>query len=159
MTLRPDPASVSPSPHAATLEYAEWWRRAVAWLLDAIPAAVFYSVLWTVDVDRLTGTTSIVWTAVQALLSLYGLANLILLQGITGSSIGQRAVGVVILDIDDRHPIGIIRNFLRGCMHLFDTITLGVGWLWPLWDRRHQTFADKIMHTIVVRRTREASAR
>ena len=25
-----------------------------------------------------------------------------------------------------------------------------LGWLWPLWDRRNQTFADKIMNTVVI---------
>jgi len=25
-----------------------------------------------------------------------------------------------------------------------------LGWFWPIWDRKRQTFADKIMRTVVV---------
>jgi len=34
---------------------------------------------------------------------------------------------------------------------LFDSAPCYLGWLFPIWDRpKRQTFADKIMHTIVV---------
>jgi hypothetical protein len=33
-------------------------------------------------------------------------------------------------------------------------MTLGVGFLWPLWDRKRQTFADKLMSTVSVSGTR-----
>jgi Mce-associated membrane protein len=36
---------------------------------------------------------------------------------------------------------------LRDVAHLLDTIALFVGWLWPLWDSRHRTFADLLLRT------------
>ncbi len=35
-------------------------------------------------------------------------------------------------------------------MHVVDGLFY-VGYLWPLWDAERQTFADKIIQTVVVR--------
>ena len=35
----------------------------------------------------------------------------------------------------------------------FDSIPGYLGYLWPIWDSRKQTFADKIMSTFVVQAT------
>lgn len=45
--------------------------------------------------------------------------------------------------------------FIRGIVHVIDAIPCYVGYLWPLWDQRRQTFTDKVMKTVVV----EQSAR
>ena len=47
-------------------------------------------------------------------------------------------------------PIGALNAFLRDLVHILDWLTV-VGYLWPLWDDKKQTFADKIMNTVVVR--------
>ena len=41
---------------------------------------------------------------------------------------------------------------MRCLAHFVDSIACYVGWLWPLWDAKKQTFADKIMGTVVVKR-------
>jgi RDD family len=35
--------------------------------------------------------------------------------------------------------------FVRDICHALDTLTFYIGWLFPLWDPKRQTFADKIM--------------
>jgi hypothetical protein len=30
-------------------------------------------------------------------------------------------------------------------------LKFGIGYLWPLWDGKRQTFADKIVGTVVIR--------
>jgi hypothetical protein len=40
--------------------------------------------------------------------------------------------------------------FVRQICHILDALPCYLGFLWPLWDRKCQTFADKIMHTLVV---------
>jgi len=40
--------------------------------------------------------------------------------------------------------------FVRDICHVLDTLACFIGWLFPLWDARRQTLADKIMHTVVV---------
>ena len=38
---------------------------------------------------------------------------------------------------------------LRELAHLLDTLSVFVGWLWPLWDSRRRTFADLLLGTEV----------
>ena len=42
--------------------------------------------------------------------------------------------------------LGVGRYFV----HILDAIPCYVGFLWPLWDSKRQTFADKILKTVVV---------
>ena len=46
-------------------------------------------------------------------------------------------------------PVGRGTVFLREIAHVADA-PLYLGYLWPLWDTQRQTFADKIMTTVVV---------
>jgi uncharacterized RDD family membrane protein YckC len=46
-------------------------------------------------------------------------------------------------------PIGPSNAFVRDLVHILDGMAY-VGYLWPLWDDKRQTFADKIVRTIVV---------
>ncbi|MDQ1647203.1 MAG: hypothetical protein QOJ50_3387, partial [Cryptosporangiaceae bacterium] len=48
-------------------------------------------------------------------------------------------------------PIGIGRTIRRDFAHIVDCFPWGIGVLWPLWDAKRQTFADKIMNTVVVK--------
>ena len=43
------------------------------------------------------------------------------------------------------------RCFGRDLLHILDLLPLWLGFLWPLWDARRQTFADKIMKTVVLK--------
>jgi len=39
---------------------------------------------------------------------------------------------------------------LRRLAHILDSASCYIGYLWPLWDDKSQTFADKVCTTIVV---------
>ena len=39
---------------------------------------------------------------------------------------------------------------MRLLAHYIDSLICYLGWLWPLWDSRNQTIADKIMGTVVI---------
>ena len=41
-------------------------------------------------------------------------------------------------------------TFVRGLAHFLDSLPCYIGYLWPLWDTKRQTFADKIMNSVVV---------
>ena len=41
-------------------------------------------------------------------------------------------------------------NFVRIIAHFLDSLACYIGWLWPLWDDKRQTFADKVCGSIVV---------
>jgi uncharacterized RDD family membrane protein YckC len=80
----------------------------------------------------------------------YGVWNFGLRQGRTGSSIGKSVLGLRVVDVDSVEPIGFWRSVIRQFAHAVDVLSLGVGYLWPLWDPKGQTFADKLMSTICV---------
>jgi hypothetical protein len=54
-----------------------------------------------------------------------------------------------LIGAESNAPIGPGNACIRDLVHLLDALTV-VGYLWPLWDNGRQTFADKIMRTIVV---------
>jgi hypothetical protein len=47
-------------------------------------------------------------------------------------------------------PIGFGRSVVRQLAHVVDAIIVGIGYLFPLWDAKRQTLADKIMTTVVL---------
>jgi uncharacterized RDD family membrane protein YckC len=70
-------------------------------------------------------------------------------QGRSGSSVGKSLLRIRVLDATTLQPVGFWRSVIRLLTHLVDVVPLGVGFLWPLWDRRRQTFADKLSTTVV----------
>ena len=68
-----------------------------------------------------------------------------------GQSIGKGIVGLrLIKESDGRTPaIGLCLG--RSLLHIVDAIPCYVGYLWPIWDQKRQTFADKIVATVVLK--------
>ena len=91
------------------------------------------------------------WCFVACWLAVVGYAgwNFGLRQGRFGSSVGKSLLKIRVLDATTLQPIGFWRSMIRYLTHLVDVVSLGVGFLWPLWDRRRQTFADKLSSTVV----------
>lgn len=70
-------------------------------------------------------------------------------QGRTGQSVGKTALRIRLVSEATGEPIGAGMAFVRDFDHLLDAIAY-VGYLWPLWDPRKRTFADKMCNTLVV---------
>jgi len=51
----------------------------------------------------------------------------------------------------DGQVVGAGTSVGRGFLHIIDGLPLYLGYLWPLWDAKKQTFADKIVQTVVVK--------
>ena len=79
----------------------------------------------------------------------WNIYNRCLVAGKTGQSLGKRVTKIKLIGEQTEAPIGPTNAFLRDLVHILDAIAY-VGYLWPLWDDKRQTFADKIMNTIVV---------
>lgn len=80
--------------------------------------------------------------------------NRVYRQGTTGRSVGKSVLKIRLVGQETGQPIGKGSAFLRELAHIADA-PLYLGYLWPIWDEKRQTFSDKIMDTVVVR---EASA-
>jgi YD repeat-containing protein len=123
------------------LTYATWGQRASAALIDGavfVPAAVALA---------LSPAIGLVLMLTAAVLSLW---QMCVVQGRTGQTIGKRRVGIVLVEESTSAPIGTRRAAYRLLGHVIDAGLLGVGYLWPLWDTKHQTFADQLSNTVVV---------
>ncbi len=122
------------------LALATWRQRAVASVIDAgafMPslAALAFS----------TGIALVLLVAAMA----FTVWQTCFFQGRTGQTLGKRRVGIFLVDEVTRRPIGARRSLWRQLAHGIDGALLGLGYLWPLWNPRRQTFADQLAGTIV----------
>ena len=76
--------------------------------------------------------------------------NRVFRMGRTGQSIGKKAMGIKLVEERTGQPMGPGMCFVRELAHFLDGIAY-IGYLWPLWDAKRQTFADMVMSTVVVR--------
>jgi uncharacterized RDD family membrane protein YckC len=147
-------------------ELATWLPRVGATLLDFLILAPFWIIAIIVissttkvgTYDPTTGVTtgggvSGAGLGIAAVLylgafafSLYQLYR----QGTTGQTIGKKVVGIrVIREVDGQYT-GFGMAFVRGLAHFLDAVACYIGYLWPLWDAKRQTFADKVCGTVVI---------
>ena len=71
-------------------------------------------------------------------------------QGTTGSSVGKAVMKFEVVSEAGGQPIGFGLSLLRQLAHFLDSIICNLGYLFPLWDAKRQTFADKIMSTVCI---------
>lgn len=137
-------------------QLSSWFRRVLANIIDSIPAIILSGIgeYFGPPMDPTTGEYgdggSIPIMAAFMLAALaFQLWNRWLRAGKTGQSIGKSAMGMKLVNENTGQPIGALNAFLRDIVHFLDNICL-IGYLWPLWDAKRQTFADKIMKTVVI---------
>ncbi|MGV9408940.1 RDD family protein [Nocardia sp. NPDC003693] len=157
--------------------YAGWAARVGAALLDgamiSIPAAVLVSLALTVGVESRScglqqqldgsfqpidcggGGLSGVGVALLSLTLLLVIGAgffLVYREGVTGQTPGKKALGIRLVRESTAQPLGFGAALGRRLCHVVDSAVCYLGYLWPLWDGKKQTFADKIIGSVVVRR-------
>jgi uncharacterized RDD family membrane protein YckC len=124
-------------------DYANWLQRVGAYLIDVIPVVILDVI------GRATGST-----AIYFLFILVGVGvtayNRWFQAGRTGQSWGKRVLGITLLSETTGQPIGAGMAFVRDICHVVDGIICFIGYLFPLWDAKRQTLADKIVRTVVL---------
>jgi uncharacterized RDD family membrane protein YckC len=146
--------------------YANWLYRVGSYIVDGlingIPATIGSVVLNAGTTTTVTesgvvestgpsaGTTIVAVVLYAASIALF-VWNTCLRQGRTGQSIGKGVVGTRLVSDTTGQPIGGGMAFVRYLCHILDALPCYLGFLWPLWDRQRQTFADKVVGTYVVK--------
>jgi uncharacterized RDD family membrane protein YckC len=149
--------------------YTPWLTRVVAWLIDSIPIFIIEGIglalfLGTQETACVTDTSEYnlgefcaTRTSTLGLLSIvlagilvfiYAIWNYGYRQGTTGSSIGKSIVKFKVVSEKTGQPIGFGLSIVRQLAHIIDGAICYIGFLFPLWDAKRQTIADKIMTTI-----------
>lgn len=154
-----------------TDSYSSWITRVLAFLIDYLPYAVVHGIgygimLATQQTACITDVTqysvnqvcatepSMMGQLVQWVAILVGLAywvwNRGYRQGTTGSSLGKTVMKIKLVSEKTGQPIGFGLAIVRDIAHIVDAIICFIGFLFPLWDAKRQTLADKIMTTVVL---------
>jgi len=146
---QPAPFGQQGNPFGPSRNYASWGQRALGWLVDMGPIILLYLILIPF---AFSGGDGFSMLSVIGGLAWIGwcVYNRWILQGNTGQSMGKRIAKIKLVREDTGQPIGPGMAFVRDLAHFVDNVICYVGWLWPLWDDKKQTLADKIMGTIVV---------
>jgi uncharacterized RDD family membrane protein YckC len=129
---------------------AAWPNRVGGALIDGLIIAVPYGIAGALGSGNNSALSIL---ALLFYLAGIGLAiwNVFIRQGSTGQTIGKQVLGLKLIGADTGQPIGAGKAFLRQLTHILDSLACYVGYLWPLWDEKRQTFADKINNTYVVK--------
>lgn len=151
--------------------YTPWLTRVLAWVLDIIPVLIIEGIAWGI----LMGTQETVcitdsseyalgefcasgastlgqMTVLLATVVIFAYAiwNFGYRQGTTGSSIGKSIMKFKVVSERTWQPIGFGLSIVRQLAHIIDGAICYIGFLFPLWDAKRQTIADKIMTTVCV---------
>jgi uncharacterized RDD family membrane protein YckC len=151
---------------------ARWWQRVGSMLLDvlivAVPLAIVNAILNSAfgterTVKLLNGTYAIQRTIqgpahvviLIATTAITGLYFSVLNGKYNGQTIGNRAPGIAVRDATTGEVIGfkrgLLRWFIRFVLYLALVLPGLLNDLFPLWDSRNQTIADKAARSVVVR--------
>ena len=149
--------------------YTPWVTRAVAWLIDYLPYLVLVGIGYGIEMATqetacvtdsseynlgefcATGNSTLGLVAFNLCLLIglgYLLWNYGYRQGTTGSSIGKSIMKFKVVSEKTGQPIGFGLSIVRQLAHVVDAIICYIGYLFPLWDAKRQTLADKIMTTV-----------
>ena len=63
-------------------------------------------------------------------------------------------MGLETVDATTGEYIGGGKAIGRGLLAFLNSLPFMLGWLWPLWDPKKQTFTDKIFGSVVVETNR-----
>jgi uncharacterized RDD family membrane protein YckC len=130
--------------------YATWGDRVLARLIDTL---VVLPGIILVVIGAAAGGGGGAALAILGYLVVIGLGiwNEIVRQGRTGQTIGKQQMNIKLIREADGQVLGAGFCFVRGIAHVLDGIPCYIGYLWPLWDAKKQTFADKVCGTIEIK--------
>jgi uncharacterized RDD family membrane protein YckC len=164
LSFPPQPGYLTSPPRP---DYASWSKRVRARLLDQIPTylgLLICFISYLILIVRLARSDgSVLHLQGPAVAMIIGGSLLVaglgwtaynrwLLGGRTGQSLGKRVTKIRLIGDETQAPIGARNALVRDLVHILDALTL-VGYLWPLWDDKKQSFADQLMKTTVINDT------
>lgn len=147
------PGGMPPMPGTGMPPLAHWGLRVGATLLDGLIIAGPMYALGFIDL-AMSDDSGASGPGVFFLIGwLYALGMGIFQlykEGTTGQSIGKKVVGISVRREADGNVLGFGMAFVRKLAHFLDGVACYIGYLWPLWDAKKQTFADKVCSTVVI---------
>jgi uncharacterized RDD family membrane protein YckC len=151
----PQMGGYQPMAVASPGSYGGFWIRLVAYIIDAIilgiiggilsvPLGVNYS-----DLNSLSSGAARTSNGIDLVLSF---VYFTLLWSYMGGSIGQRILGMHVVDATTGQQISFGKAALRWLGLILSFAVCAIGVIWVAFDGRKQGWMDKIAGTVVVRR-------
>jgi len=154
--MQTPPPAMPPSPMGFTTQvrYGGFWIRVAAYIIDAIILGIIYAIIATAlgvnfsdpnvaQNGRYQGASAL--NLVIAFIYFAGLWT------VMGGSLGQRILGMRIVDANSGAPIGFGKAALRALGLYISFLVCFIGVIWVAFDARKQGWMDKIGGTVVVR--------
>jgi uncharacterized RDD family membrane protein YckC len=150
----PAPAAGGPPPEAL----AGFWRRLVAAFLDWILVGIVASAIGALFGVDTTSPAPVQGDGFEFRFDWAGPYILVDLAYFTyfhatsaGQSIGNKILGIRVLDADTGRALPYARAFVRALMSNLSALPCFLGFFWMLWNRRKQTWHDMVANSLVVR--------
>ncbi|MHB1009593.1 MAG: RDD family protein [Propionibacteriaceae bacterium] len=133
-------------------ELASFGNRALGWLIDWVAPGFVAGILSSI-VAGILNTSALGW--LFSLLALaFTLWNSGYVAGTTGYSLGRRVAKNKLVSEATGQPIGVGPGLGRAAIDIVAmwlcVLPGVVNWLFPLWDSKKQTLADKVVKSVVV---------
>lgn len=140
------------------IAYAGFWRRAWAWVLDALLLFPLLVLLLHLAYGRdywrwlAEGAEGGIYGALDLIISyLLPLAYVLIGWCLFKGTPGKRVLGCLVVDARTGEALSLARALLRLFGYLLSYLPLGLGFFWIAWDKRKQGFHDKIARSAVLR--------
>ncbi|WP_280272087.1 RDD family protein [Nocardia wallacei] len=120
------------------------------WLTPEIMGRPGGTLGYAASIERSRTVTRWLVASMLLIVGLLSLVNTVVVQGLTGRSLGKFVTKQRLVDPRTARPIGVGRAFLRQLAHTLDALPCYLGFFWPLVDEQRRTFADMLTKTVVV---------
>jgi uncharacterized RDD family membrane protein YckC len=134
---------------------AEWWRRLLAYIIDAIVLGVIYFILKSLINPKGIGGLYLLLALLCVITFIYYGAQ----HARWGQTLGKRALGTMVVTADTRSKITGGTAAVRAAVYAIPPIVYFIGSLfvlldvlWLTWDPRNQALHDKAAKTLVVKK-------
>lgn len=157
-----------------TYKFAGFWRRFVAYSIDGLIISMVFIILAAISgiaffAGAMSGKNSAwisamtdperlgsIGIAVVGFYTLLFIAYFTYFLGLNGRTPGKKLLGLQVVSVEG-HPISFGTAFLRSVGYLVSSLlfTIPLGYIWAAFDKRKQTWHDKIAGTVVIIREPE----
>jgi len=152
--VRPAPVAMPVSAPLALYEYASFWRRSAATLIDGVILFVVQYAISLIVAAVFNSTDAITVVSFLAMMLIY-FSYFVYFYARSGQTPGKKAVGIKVIATDGS-LLTRGRAFWRTVAYFIESlmgyILVGfLGFLWVIWDKDKQAWHDKAARSYVIR--------
>jgi uncharacterized RDD family membrane protein YckC len=139
-------------PEEFALEYAGFWIRLGAGVIDVTIIVLFLYIICRLILEFTTVTVFLIlsWFATGCIVWFIVIVYFTGFWAWRGQTPGKIIMGIKIIRTDSS-PLTLTYALLRFAGYILSTLTIGIGFVWIGFDKRKQGLHDKIADTYVVK--------